>query len=995
MNFTTLNRIGGWAVFVIALFTYTMTVEPTASFWDCGEFIACAFKLQVPHPAGAPFFLLLGRMASFFAFGDVTKVALAINMISVLASAFTILFLFWSISLMARKFYGKSATELEGKEAYAVLFSALVGSLAYTFTDSFWFSAVEAEVYGLSSFFTAIVVWATLEWEIKTDESEANRWLLFIAYLVGLSIGVHLLNLVTIPALALIYYYKKSKTISWKGGVIAFLMGMVVLGVVNSGVITGIPSIGFFFERFFVNTLGLPFSTGILFFVLALVGALVYGIRKTQKEGKVLINTSLLAFAFILIGYSTYTIALIRSNYNPPINENDPSNVLNYVSYLKREQYGSRPLMYGPVYSTKLTDIKQGEPLYRRGADQYEIYDYNSEYVWDPKGMMLLPRVWSQDPSHVSLYRSKLNIPDGQNPTMVDNLGFMFKDQMGRMYWRYFMWNFWGRAADIEGAGPVNILEPKSDLPGSLQNNKGRTNFYGLPILLGILGMLVQFMRRERDFLVVFLLFLFTGLALVVYLNGPPTEPRERDYIYVGSFYFFAMWIGLGVIGIVDFSSRWIKNTQSKVLAAGILATLVPIQMATQTWEGHDRSDRYHSVDFARNLLNSCAPNAILFTGGDNDTFPLWYLQEVEGVRTDVRVCNLSLLGTEWYIEQMKRATYDSKPLPISFSMEHYNKGVNDQFPFVKNPNLANGMNLLEYFDLVRSNNPAIKVPVTSGKMINTLPSAELFIPLDAEKLKQAAFIPAEYKDRITSEFRWNIGERDLLKNDFIVLDIIAQNKFERPIYFAGSLAPSSYLNLKDHCLLEGYAYRLMPFQLEGETEGGVNTEVMYENVMKKMAWRNLDNAKVYYDSETFLRVPIITARYAFLRLADELIRKNDKKRAKEVLDHCLKVMPHTSIPFDQLSANFTLFYYEVGDKQKAQLIANTLHKEADEKLAYFIEKSKNQDGQWSMGIIQENISMQLRILQILGNVANQYDDPAQKTKIETTYNKYAQMLGM
>lgn len=997
MNFKLLNRIGGWFAFVVALVTYTLTVEPTASFWDCGEFIACAFKLQVPHPAGAPFFLLLGRIASLFAFGDVTKVALMVNMISVIASAFTILFLFWTITLLGRKFYNKKGDELSQLETLAVVLSGLVGSLAYTFSDSFWFSAVEAEVYGLSSFFTAIVVWAAFQWETIEDESAANRWLIFIAYLVGLSIGVHLLNLVTVPALALIYYYKKTKKITWKGGIIAFLMGMVVLGIVNSGVITGIPSIGFAFERVFVNTFGLPFSSGLIFFLLALIGALTYGIIKTGQQGKVIANTALLSFAFILIGYSTYTIALIRSSYNPPINENDPSNVLNYVSYLKREQYGSRPLLYGPVYTTQLTAITQGEPMYKMGKDKYEIYDYASEYTWDPKGQMLLPRVWSQDPNHVSLYRSRLGLPDGQEPNLADNLRFMFSDQMGRMYWRYFMWNFWGRAADFEGSGAVNIFESKADLPQVIASNKGRTNFYGLPILLGIIGVLVQFMRRDKDFIVVFLLFLFTGLALVVYLNSPPVEPRERDYIYVGSFYFFAIWIGLSIIGIIDFTERWLKNSMVKTGVVGALALIVPVQMATQTWAGHDRSDRYHQIDFAKNLLNSCAPNAILFTGGDNDTFPLWYAQEVEGIRTDVRVCNLSLLGTEWYIEQMKRQTYESTPLPISLSMEHYNKGINDQIPFVKNSNPAiqEGINLEQYLNLIRENNPAIKMPVTSGKQISILPSANLFFTIDAEKLKAKSFIPEEYKPLVQNEFKWNIGERDLLKNDLIVLDIIAQNKFERPIYFAGYLSPSSYLNLKEYCLLEGYAYRLMPFRLPEAKDGGVNVEVMYENVMKKMAWRELNNPDVYYDSETYKKVPIITARYSFLRLADELIQKGDKTRAKEVLDYGLKVIPDESIPYDQLSANYTLFYYELGDKQTARKIGDTLIKRAEESLVYYIGKSRQPDSQWSMSMIQENIGAQLRILQVLGNIANQYGDAEQATRIEKKYGTFAQQLGL
>jgi len=668
MNFKNLNNIGGWLVFTISLITFTLTVEPTASFWDCGEFIACAYKLQVPHPAGAPFFLLIGRIASMFAGSDVTKVALMVNMVSVLASAFTILFMFWTISLIGRKMLGKNAESISTPETMLVLGASLVGSLVYNFSESFWFSAVEAEVYGMSSFFTAIVVWAAFRWELIENPAAQNKWLLLIAYLVGLSIGVHLLNLVTIPALAILFYFRKTDKVSFKGGFMAFLVGLVILGVIMVGLITGLPTLSFSFDKLFVNTFGLPFASGMIFFIIVLIAALAYGIHYTQKQGKAIANTILLSFAFVLIGYSTYTIALIRSNYNPPINENNPSDVLNFTYYLKREQYGSRPLLYGPIYTAQLTEIKKGEPNYKVGKDKYEVYDYNPEYVWDNNGKMLLPRVWSQDPSHINLYKSKLNLADGQRPGLFDNLKFMFSHQFGHMYWRYFIWNFWGRASDISDVYGTNIFETKSDLPASFANNKGRTNYYGLPLILGILGFFFMYLKRGKDAIVMFLLFFFTGLGLVIYLNSPPVEPRERDYIYVGSFYFFAIWIGIGVMGIAEYVLKFIKNLSVKSGVATVLGLAVPIIMAKEAWPGHDRSERYHQIDFAKNLLNSCEKNAILFTGGDNDTFPLWYVQEVEGFRTDVRVCNLSLLGTDWYIDQMKRKTYESEALPISMN---------------------------------------------------------------------------------------------------------------------------------------------------------------------------------------------------------------------------------------------------------------------------------------------------------------------------------------
>ena len=798
------------------------------------------------------------------------------------------------------------------------------------------------------------------------------------------------MNLVTIPALGLWVYYKKSKKISVAGGISAFVLGLLVLGAIMVGVITGIPSFSFSFDKFFVNTLGLPFGSGMTFFLILLVGALVYGIRWSAKKNKVWVNTALLSFAFILVGYSSYTIALIRSNYNPPINENDPSDVLGFTYYLKREQYGSRPLMYGPIFSSRLTQIERGAPNYKVGKDSYEIYDYSPEYTWS--GEMLLPRIWSQDPNHVRLYRSKLGLGENEIPKMSDNIAFMFSHQLGYMYWRYFLWNFWGRASDVEGSWGTAILEPKSELPSSLAKNRGRTNFFALPFILGILGLLYQYFRREKDFIVMFLLFILTGAGLVIYLNSPPVEPRERDYIYVGSFYVFAIWAGLGVMAIADWVLKKLGDGMVKPLLASAIGLIVPLQMVTQTWDGHDRSGRVHQVDFARNLLNSVAPNAILFTGGDNDTFPLWYVQEVEGVRTDVRVCNLSLLGTDWYIDQMKRDTYESKALPISFTKDMVLKGVNDQIPFVENPNemVKAGINLKQYLNLVRNNDRAIQMAVSSGDMINTLPSSNLFLEYDPEAVKAKGFVPEQYEDGLNGIMRWSLGERDLLKNDLMVLDIIAQNNWERPIYFGGTLSPGSYLNLKEYLELEGYAYRLTPVRVQGARDGIVNTDVMYDNVMNKFQWRNLNNPDVYYDSETYLKVPIITARYAFLRLADQLVREGDNERAKEVLDRCMEVMPDDAVPYDQLSANFCTFYYAINEPEKAKAISDVMVKRADEELGYFIQKQKNNDvREWGADNVQSYIQNGLRDLNMLINITEQYDKPLAQTYREI-YEKHA-----
>jgi tetratricopeptide (TPR) repeat protein len=990
MNFKLLNNVGGWLVFFIALVTYTMTVEPTASFWDCGEFIACAYKLEVPHPSGAPFYLLIGRLFSMFAGSDVSRVAYWVNMVSVLSSAFTILFLFWTISLLARKIIGKTAESLDTADSIQVIGASLVGSLVYTFSDSFWFSAVEAEVYGISSFFTAIVAWAAFRWELIKGESAQNRWLLLIAYLVGLSIGVHLLNLVTIPGMALLYYFNKNEKPTFKGGFIAFMIGMVILGFIQVGIITGIPTLGFAFDKFMVNTIGLPFASGLMFFVIIVIGGLSYGIYKTQNSGKVIQNTALLSFAFLLFGYATYTIALIRSNYNPPINENNPSDVLGFTYYLKREQYGSRPLFYGPVYSERPVSSNQGSAVYKKGKDSYEVIDYQPEYVYDGKSKMLIPRLWSTDPNHVSLYKQKLNIPSDSEakPSFAKNLSFMFSHQMGHMYWRYFLWNFWGRASDVGDTGATNIFEKRSDLPELYAKNKGRTNYWGIPAILGLLGALYHYMKKEKDALITLIFFLFTGVGLVFYINSPPVEPRERDYIYVGSFYFFAIWIGISILAISDWVLKFISSRAARYALSTVLGLAVPVLMAKEAWAGHDRSNRVHQVDFAKNLLNSCEKNAILFTGGDNDTFPLWYVQEVEGFRTDVRVCNLSLLGTDWYIEQMKRKTYESEALPISLATDNYLKGKNDQIVFNENPNpeVKAGINLKDYLKLVNNNDPAIQMQYNTGEVINILPSANFYFDQDIEAIKKMNIVDPLYLPNLSGRFAWNFGNRDIMKSDLIMLDVIANNNWKRPIYFSGTLATGNYLNLKEYCQVEGYAYRLMPFRVEGARDGFVNSKILANTLDKKMFWRGLNDDKIYYDSETYLKVPIITARYSYLRLVDQLVREGKKEEAEKYMDKALELLPDKAVPYDQIVANFPMFYYEIGKPEKAKKVADIIANRVDKELDYFIEKSRGKTTQWGIALDQI-IGQDLRLLQLLANTTEQFDKPY-SAKIKAMFDK-------
>lgn len=984
-RFNRYNNLTGWIVFGIALVTYLFTVERTASFWDCGEFIACAFKLQVPHPPGAPFFLLLGRIFSMFSFGNLEQAAYWVNVLSVVSSAFTILFLFWTITMLARKVIGKEDKDLTEADTWLVLGAGLVGALAYTWSDSFWFSAVEAEVYGLSSFFTAIVIWAVFKWERINDPGDANRWLLFIAYLVGLSIGVHLLNLVTIPALALIYYFKKYQKHSFWGMASAFFTGLVILAIINSGIIPGLPTLAGHFEIFFVNTFGLPYTSGIVIFIVLFLSLLVFGIRYSEKHGRETLNISLLSLVFVLVGYMSYILVLVRAEFNPPINENNPNDVLSFVSYLKREQYGSRPLLFGPTYVDRPVSQKRGAPIYIKENGKYKIYDYKPEYEYPSGSSVLLPRMYSTQQRHVQLYQQMQNLSEGQRPNLANNISFMLSYQVGHMYWRYFLWNFVGRESDEEGAGTLLPWDAAKEYPSTIAHNKAHDNFFMLPFILGLLGIIFHYFRRKNDLLVLALLFILTGVALVIYLNSPPEEPRERDYIYVGSFYIFTMWIGLGVLFIADAISRVLKNDRTRALAATAIGLLVPVVMVAKGWDNHNRNHRYHSVDFAKNMLNTCAPNSILFTGGDNDTFPLWYVQEVEGFRTDVRVCNLSLLGTDWYIDQMKRKTYESDPLPISLDKKNYMYGRNDVVPFYEVPSVKSGINLKDYIGLIQQENRAIQVPLTSGDMTSILPSSVLFLPVDVEKVKSKNIVKEDLLPLLRDSISWSIGNRDLYKSDLIMLDIIANNDWERPIYFSSTLGNSSYLNLKEYMQLEGYAYRLLPVRVEGASDGYVNPDVMYDRLMNHMAWRELDNPKTYYDN-TFLGSPVLSARISFLRLINQLLTEEKKEEARAALKRSLETMPDASIPYDQISVNFIGPALELGEDKIAADIAEKMSKRADENLT-FAKETGNYGGR--------NSNLHLYILQSLMTAYQDNGNTEEAKKYEQLLQKHYGMAAL
>ncbi len=984
MAFQRINNIAGWVVFAIALVGYWLTMEETASYWDCGEFIAVSYKLEVPHPPGAPLFLLIGRMFSFLAFGDVTKVAYWINFSSVLSSAFCSMFLFWSITLFGRKMMKVTRQEeVSGDQTWVLVGAGIVGSLAYTFCESAWFSAVEAEVYAMSSFFTAFVVWAMLKWEVIEDESLANRWLLLIFYMMGLSIGVHLLNLVTIPALALIYYFKKYNPT--RNGIVATLVvSLFIIWFVNNLIIPGLPTIAGSLEVFFVNSMGLPFGSGAVFFALIVLGALIFGIMYTQRHRKVLLNTALNAVAFILIGYASYTIVVIRSNYEPPINENAPSDVMSFVSYLKREQYGSRPLLYGPYFYARPNGYKEGSNNYYKGKDKYEVRDRKFEYTYDSKDQTLLPRIWSPDPSHQEIYRDELGLRKNQKPNWIThNLGFMFSHQVYHMYIRYLMFNFAGRASDYQNADWLRPGDWFKDLPEQLATNKARNNFFMIPFLLGLVGFFYQSYANTKNFVVVSLLFILTGVALVIYLNSPPTEPRERDYIYAGSYYAFSFWIGFAVIAL----SEWLLPVFKRLRTSAIIATLIgltaPALMAAEGWDDHDRSDRFFSVDSAVNYLQSCAPNAVLFTGGDNDTFPLWYAQEVEGVRTDVRVIVLSYYNTDWYIQQSMQKHYESEPFKYTLSLDDYRQGgLNDWLPYYDAG--VKQMDLERYLQLLKEKNRSLLHPDYGGTR-NMLPTREIVLKVDVEKVRSLGIIPDYMDSLLVPEMRLRVRGSGLEKKDLAMLDLLATWNWERPLYVNNTSLAQFNVDLSRHVVHEGNAYRILPVlnPVRMDQFELVNNDVSYDNIMNKFQFRNLDRSDVYYSQD--YRNFVLNHRSSINTLVESLLAAGDTTRAREVLLYNLKVMPDSGVNFDYSTAQSVRFLFEVGEREKAVEIAELMWPRADEMADYYI--AENEFGR--------ELQVNIVILGELQRALYQHGENELAEKIENAYGKHDQTLRM
>tara|TARA_B110000046_G_scaffold25750_1_gene25410 strand:+ start:187 stop:3255 length:3069 start_codon:yes stop_codon:yes gene_type:complete len=953
MNYSKLNTIGGWIVFFIAAFVYISTMEPTSSFWDCGEFIATSYKLEVGHPPGAPLFLMIGRVFSMFATPETA--AYWVNMISALSSAFTIMFLFWTITYFARKIsVGNNLDELTDGKMIAVLGSGLVGSLAYAFSDTFWFSAVEAEVYAMSLLFTAIVFWGILRWEEEADKPHSSRWIVFISYMVGLSIGVHLLNLLAIPALAFVYYFKKHK-VTPKGIAITALVGVLILGFVQKGIIPGVVKMASLFELMFVNSLGMPFQSGVLFFIFGLGAAVAYGIYFTHKKGHVLYNTILLSLAVILIGYSSYAMISIRSLANPPMDENNPENVFNLLSYLNREQYGSQPILTGQQFNTPLNaqePYADGNPVYSQDFKKgvYYVSDDRKASVpnYAKEFTAFFPRMWSSDNKHVKAYKNWSNFKgrpvryNGKTinkPTFGENLTYFFNYQVNWMYFRYFFWNFGGKQNDTQGHGSftdgnwisgISVLDNmrlgnQDVLPDHWENNPARNTFFLLPFFLGLLGLVYHVKKDKKDFSIVAMLFFFTGLAIIIYLNQYPFQPRERDYAYGGSFYAFAIWIGIGVYALFDTVQEQAKmNGKMAAIASTLICLLaVPTLMAKEGWDDHDRSDRYTARDLAKAYLDSCAPNAILFTNGDNDTFPLWYVQEVEGHRTDVRVINLSLLNTDWYIEQMDRKAYDSERAPFSLDPIDYKQGTRDYLPVVN-------MNKKDVFVDIKKvinfiSDDANRRVFGADKLMNYFPTNKFSLKVDKQKILAAGIVPDAKKNQVVNEINWSIKKNYILKKDMMIMDILANFNWERPVYFAITTGNAAYIGLEKYFQLEGLAYRLVPFEgnsFDGQT-GYVNTDIMYENLMTKFEYGNMDDPSVYMDENN--RRMCMNLRNNFARLAEALFREGKKDKAIEVLDRCIATMPNENIPYNFFILPAVESYYKMGEYDKANEIVKIL----------------------------------------------------------------------
>ena len=1001
-SFQKINTLVGWLIFIAATFVYILTSEPTGSFWDCGEFISCAYKLQIAHSPGAPLFLIIGRLFAMLA-GGPDQVAFMVNLMSNVMGGLTSLFLFWSVTMLSRKIIGKKEQDLNLADTLLIIGAGVIGALASTFADSIWFSAVEGEVYASSSAFTAFVFWAILKWENHADEPQGDRWLLLIAYAMGLSIGIHLLNLLCIPAIVFVYYFKKHKDqITTWGAIKIFLISCVILAGVQYGIIPSLPNLALKFDILFRNSFGLPYNTGAITFALIVIGLLAYGMIYAKRKNNYLLHTGVLMVCMIILGYTSYAMVLIRASANPSINMSNPKDLINLVSYLNREQYGERPLLYGQTFVARPSDVdwEGGEMKYWKGPDKYEELRPKPVVKYRSEDKMLFPRIWDNDDgSHVSFYRSWLDIEEEGRPNMGHNINFFFTYQLNYMYWRYFMWNFAGRQNDIQGStgniqngnwiSGINLIDnlrlgAQDNLPSSMSDNKARNKYYFLPLILGLLGLFYHYKKCNHDAWIVMLLFFFTGLAIVIYLNQTPLQPRERDYAYAGSIYAFCIWIGLGVLAVANWLASKLKP-MGTALAAIVICSSVPLIMGAQGWDDHNRSNRYAARDFGRNYLESCAPNAILFTQGDNDTYPLWYAQEVEGIRTDIRIVNLSLLGVDWYIDQLKRKVNKADAVPISLPDEAYRGSKRDVIRFNKKPDLdpAQFYNLKDVVSFMASDNPSNQIRTYGDDLDNYLPTRNLYLPINKNELIKNEVVSISDSGYLSPRIEWSLNRSTILKPNLLVLDILQKNNWKRPVYFAISVNSDEYLGLNDYLQQEGLTYRLMPFKNKSSDglPGKVNTSIMYDHVMS-FWWGGVDKDDVYLD-ENILRM-VSNLRSNFARLANSLIIEGDKTKAIKVLDKCIEVLPEKNVPYSLLMLPVAQAYYKAGAPDKGKLILKKLVNWYSDNMQYITSLDDNYRAYY-----RRDMNEAVYIFSQVAELANESKDKELENTVKPLFDKY------
>ncbi len=990
MSFKRINNITGWAICLIACAVYIMTMEATGSLWDCGEFASSAYKLQVPHPPGAPLFVLIGRL--FMAPFSPDQAATGINLMSALSSGFTILFLFWSITHFARKIVQKDGLELTTEKIISVMAAGVVGALAYTFSDSFWFSAVEGEVYAMSSFFTAVVFWAILKWDQAVAEEQeqgirghftrADRWIILIFFLMGLSIGVHLLNILTIPAIVVIYYYRRYSPTNW-GTFFAFLLGCIITGVVQKAVIQWSIQGAGNMDILFVNSFGLPFFSGFGFFFLLIAVLVFFGLRIANKNNWNFLKLGLWCFSFMLLGYSTYFTTLLRSNADTSLDMFNVDNPVNLVGYVSREQYGDWPVLYGQDFTAQIQDMDIKE-TYIKSNGKYEKSGRKVSYKYSAEDKHFFPRMWDQsnDQGHADYYANWAGINKDEQgnydrkPTVAENIGFFFSYQFTWMYWRYFMWNFAGKQNDVQGIHMSNVrdgnwktgigfydsfrLGNQDRLPDALKNNKANNKFYALPFILGLLGLFYQYKKDGKDALVIGLLFFFTGLAIIVYLNQAGNQPRERDYAFVGSFYAFAFWIGLGVLYVKELLQAGIKNGKHAAFLAGAFCLLlVPVIMGAQGWDDHDRSKKTLARDLAKNYLESCAPNAIVISFGDNDTYPLWYAQEVEGIRKDIRVINSSLLGTDWYINQLRYKVNQSDPIDPLWSaaqIEGSNRDVIYNAP-------KTGVDANQYMDLYTmmkdwaGSDDAAKMEMgRDGSSLNVFPSKKVSIPVDINVVKQNGTVNAN--DSVSTSVQFEIPKSVLYKNDAAILNIIAANKWKRPIYFT---SPYDDLGFQNYLRQDGLTYRLVPV-----ANSQVNQDWVKDKLMNKFVFGSANVAGVYFDEEN--RRHLNTIRLAYAQSALNFAEKGRTEEAKQLLNKADKMMLEENYPYgmpsrnqqhNQIALQFAFAAYKAGDAALAAKVTKALRKDMEQQKMYY--ESLNEKMRYSLSMEEERNDNLLR----------------------------------